>query len=326
METVMNHLSRRSLLAASSAALALGVTRGALAKAPMLGTQAPAFYRFRIGAIEATVISDGPLGLGPVKAEMFGGYTQEQIDQLFAKDFLSTEAFKAEQNALVLNTGDKLALLDTGMGGSKAFGPSSGQLLANMKAAGIDPKDIDAVLLTHAHPDHCWGVMGESAPNFPNAQIYITQADLEFWTDEDKSAHQLIGQLIAPTRKALLPVRDRIVFIKDGQEVLPGVHVVATPGHTVGHVSYMIASEGKQLFNSGDIVHHHLLTLRNPKVKFVFDTDAEQSAASRIRAFEMLATDRTPLIAYHFPWPGVGHIAKDGDGYRYVPMTMQMVL
>jgi glyoxylase-like metal-dependent hydrolase (beta-lactamase superfamily II) len=288
-------LSRRSVLAGVSAFGLAGAAslRAAQAKAPMANAQAPAFYRFKIGVFEATVVSDGPLMLGDPKPEMFVGLTKDAMTRSLNDNFLPPDNVSLDQNALVVNTGDRLVLIDTGTGASTMFGDKSGRLLANLRAAGFDPKDIDAIALTHAHPDHCWGLMGANATrNFPNAQIYLTQADLEFWTDEGKSSAPFIGQLIGPTRAALLPYRDRVVFVKDGQEIVPGIQALAAPGHTVGHTVFMITSQGKTVCNAADLAHHHVLVLENPKVEFGYDTDPKQGAATRIRVFDMLAAQR----------------------------------
>lgn len=324
----VSSLSRRAVLAGASAAGLAALAPNALAKAPMLGTQAPAFYRFKIGTFEATVVSDGPLGVGEPKPEMFAGVSKDDITKALTDNFLPLDNLVMEQNTLVVNTGDKLVLFDTGTGSAAtAFGPKTGRLLVNLRAAGIDPKDIDAVALTHAHPDHCWGLMSANASrNFPNAQIYMSQADLDFWTDEGKRSLPFIGDFIAPTRAQLIPNRDRIVFVKDGQEFLPGIQAMSAPGHTVGHTVFMITSEGKTICNSADLAHHYVLTMQNPKMEFAFDTDGKQGAASRIRVFDMLAAQRIPMVAYHFPWPGVGYVAKAGDGYRYVPSLQVTVL
>jgi glyoxylase-like metal-dependent hydrolase (beta-lactamase superfamily II) len=301
----------------------------ALAKAPVAKDQAPYFYRFTHGKMQATVVSDGILPLGDPSASFLGS-SKEEIGKMLSDNFLSPSNVVLEQNVLVLNTGDKLVLFDTGMGSSTMFGPTTGKLLASLKAAGIDPKDIDAVVATHAHCDHVWGIMADDGSrHFPNAQIYISQADFDFWTDEAKLAMKdpaYMKPFVEGARKNLLPNRDRIVFIKDGQEFLPGIQAMAAPGHTVGHTVFMITSDGKTLAAIGDLTHHQVLLVEKPRIEFAYDTDSKQSANTRVRVLDMLAANRIPLIAYHFPWPGVGHVAKNGDGFRYFPAPLQMVL
>jgi glyoxylase-like metal-dependent hydrolase (beta-lactamase superfamily II) len=322
-------VTRRALLtgAASAAALGIAGVPAAFAKAPMTNRPAPAFHRFKLGAFEVTVVSDGPLTLGPPKADVFVGVSADDMRQVLERNFLPTDAVEVQQNAVVVNTGRHLVLFDTGTGGLDTFGPNTGRLLRNLRAAGIRPADVDAVLITHAHPDHCFGLMSAKGGRiFPNAQIYMTQADLEFWTDESKAGNDMMKMMVGGARKHLLPNRDRIVFVKHGQEVVPGIQAIATPGHTVGHTSFVITSEGKSLLNVGDIAHHHVISTERPRAAFAFDTDGKQGAASRVRMFDMLAKDRTPMVAYHFPWPGLGYIAKQGDAYRYVPAALRTLL
>jgi glyoxylase-like metal-dependent hydrolase (beta-lactamase superfamily II) len=327
-------LSRRTLLAGGSAlgAAALsGAMPGSLAwaKAPMTNTQAPYFYRFKIGGIEATVVSDGILPLGDPSGTFLGA-SKEELARMMTNNYLDPANVVLEQNVLVLNSGDRLVLIDNGMGTSTMFGPTPGKLMANLKAAGIDPKDIDALVITHAHCDHCWGTMADDGTrNFPNAQIYLSQADFDYWTDEAKLAVKdpaYIKPFVEGARKNLLPNRDRIVFVKDGQEFLPGIQALAAPGHTVGHTVYMINSQGKTLAAIGDLTHHQVLLMEKPRLEFSFDTDPKQSANTRVRVLDMLAAQRIPMLAYHFPWPGMGHAAKQGEGFRYYPSPLQMVL
>jgi glyoxylase-like metal-dependent hydrolase (beta-lactamase superfamily II) len=319
------NMNRRQLLAASTATaagLAGGFIEPALAKAPFLNSLAPAFYRFKLGEMEATVISDGPLNF-PDAGKLFTRAPDADIRKLLADEFLPTDAVRMEQNLLVLNTGDKIVLFDTGMLSMKP-NPSlpSGRILKSLAEAGIKPEDVDAIVLTHLHIDHAGGIMSADGKtrHFPNAQIFTTEADLNFWQDEKR-----IGTPAESSRntvlKNIIPNKDRLVMIKDGQEILPGIQAMASHGHTVGHMSYMITSGSKTLCLTGDIAHHSIL-LRRPKMGIGFDTDQEAASATRIRMCDMLAAQKIPALIFHLPWPGIGHIAKDGDGYRFVPVAM----
>jgi glyoxylase-like metal-dependent hydrolase (beta-lactamase superfamily II) len=195
-----------------------------------------------------------------------------------------------------------------------------------MMEAGIKPGDIDAVVFSHAHIDHIGGVVGEDGkPLFPNAQFYITQSDFDFWTDEGKLGGDF-KDFVVHARKNLLPVRDRIVFIKDGQEFLPGVQAIAAPGHTVGHTIFMVTSAGKSFCFLGDLSHHAVLLLEKPRMEFSYDTDPKQAAETRVKLLGMLAANKTAVMSYHYAWPGYGHVAKAGDGFHYYPEPMNMLL
>ena len=321
-----SNVSRRSLLALGAGLSASTLLGGsALARAPKLGTQTQYWHRFNLGEAEVTVVSDGPLPLGD-PSENFVGVPKEVVQQMLTDNFLRTDNVILEQNSPIVNTGDKLILFDTGMGTAKPFGPTTGRQQKSMAEAGIKPSDIDAVVLSHAHIDHIGGIVGaDDKPLFPNAQYYIAQSDFDFWTDESKLGGDLKA-FVAHARKNLLPVRDRLVFFKDGQEFLPGVQAIAAPGHTVGHTIFMVTSTGKSFAFLGDLSHHQVLLIEKPRMEFAYDTDPKQAASTRVRLLEMLAANKTPVMSYHFAWPGYGHVVKAGDGFRYVAEPMQMVL
>jgi glyoxylase-like metal-dependent hydrolase (beta-lactamase superfamily II) len=319
-------VSRRSLLALGAG---LGATtlldRAALARAPKLGTQSPYFHRFILGGAEVTVVSDGPLPLGDPSGT-FIGVPKEEVKKMLSDNFLSPDNVVLEQNSPIVNMGDKLVLFDTGMGTSKAFGPTTGRQQKSMAEAGIKPEDIDAVVLSHAHIDHIGGIVGtDDKPLFPNAQFYIAQSDFDFWTDEGKMGSPL-KDFVVHARKNLLPVRDRLVFFKDGQEFLPGIQAMAAPGHTVGHHMFMVTSDGKSFAFLGDLTHHQILLLEKPLMEFSYDTDPKQAAQSRVKMLTMLAANKVAVMSYHFPWPGYGHVVKNGDGFHYIAEPMVMML
>ena len=320
------NVSRRSLLALGAGLGASTMLGGsAVARAPKLGTQTPYWHRFVLGNAEVTVVSDGPLPLGDPSGT-FTGVPKEDVKKMLADNFLSPDNVVLEQNSPIVNTGDKLILFDTGMCSSKMFGGTTGRQQKSMMEAGIKPEDIDAVVCSHAHVDHIGGIVdANDKPLFPNAQIYISQTDFDFWTDEGKLGSPA-KDFVVHARKNLLPVRDRIVFFKDGQEFLPGVQAIAAPGHTVGHTIFMVSSAGKSFAFMGDLSHHSVLLLERPRMEFSYDTDPKQAAESRVKLLTMLAANKTPVMSYHFAWPGYGHVAKAGDGFRYFAEPMQMTL
>jgi glyoxylase-like metal-dependent hydrolase (beta-lactamase superfamily II) len=320
-------VTRRHMLVGASA-LGAGAMIGtasvpAFANAPMLHSRAPAFYRFDLGSLEATVISDGPLNF---TSKIFRGAPDAEIQQLLVDDFVQPDKVRMEQNILVINTGDKIVMFDTGILSMKQANAPSGQILNSLAQAGIAPRDIDAIVLSHPHIDHAGGIMSADGQTrlFPNAQIYTTEADFKYWTNE-----QLIGtpaEFSARTAmKNLLPNKDRLVMYKDGQEIFPGIQAIYSPGHTVGHSSFLITSGDKSLCYTGDVALHEIM-LRNPKIEVSFDTDPKQASATRVKMFDRLSADKTPVLIYHMPWPGIGNVVKDGDGYRFVSAPILPVL
>ena len=208
-------ITRRAMLAASSIALAVPhITAEAFAAAPMRNEAAPAWYRFKLGGMEMTVVSDGPLPIRPPSSG-FIGVNQAEMEGLLRANFLATDHLPLGQNILIVNTGRQLVLFDTGMGASmgaasQMFGPTTGRLLANMRAAGIEPAQIDLIAVTHAHCDHCWGLVdANGAKVFPNAQVAISEADLAFWTDDaNKRGPEFMTVFIDGAKKNLNAYRD----------------------------------------------------------------------------------------------------------------------
>lgn len=271
------------------------------------------FHRFRIGALDAAIVSDGPLVL-PRAARIFKGPDEAAMDAALGASGQATDKVRVAQNCLLLHTAGKRVLFDNGMGSSKLFGPDSGQLLHGLAEAGIDPTSIDALVLTHAHSDHCWGTMrDDGVPNYPNATIYMAQAELAFWESDPPGERR--ERSLAGVRKHLLPLRDRIRLIRDGEEFLPNVSAWATPGHTPGHMAYLF-SGGWCL--TGDVAFHDPLSYAFPEAESAFDTDPLEAVATRRRLLARLSDEKLAVIGYHHPWPGLGYVERAGGTFRYV--------
>jgi glyoxylase-like metal-dependent hydrolase (beta-lactamase superfamily II) len=323
-------IHRRAAVGGAAALAAAPFARAAHAAAPLRNDTAPAWYRFRVGNFEATVISDGHLPLGR-PADGFPSAPAAEMEAILRAAFLPTDSVLLEQNVLVVNTGRQLVLFDTGMGesmgrDSQMFGPTTGRMLRNLRAAGIEPAQIDVVALTHAHCDHCWGLVDAQGNRvFPNAQVAISEADLRFWTDDaNRRGPAFMNVFVEGAQRNLRAYRDRMIMVRDGAEVVPGISAIATPGHTVGHHVYAVTSEGRTVVNTGDLAHHHAIMLTQPSWEFGYDTDPAQSARSRTRFLERAASERLALLSYHFPWPGLGHVGRQGQGFAWVPAPMNV--
>lgn len=271
------------------------------------------FHRFTIGDIAATMISDGPLRLARPH-RIFQGVDPAALADALTHAGQVPDRILVEQNCLLLETGGKRALFDNGMGTDTMFGTESGRLLANMREAGIDPASIDALVLTHAHSDHCWGTMGDDGtPNFPNATIYMAAAELDFWGEAGNPAQDEISQ--RGVQKHLLPLRERIVTIRDGEAFLPGVQAWLTPGHTPGHLAFLI--DGGACL-TGDVAFHDPLSYLYPEARCAYDTEPEVGVETRRRMLNRLADERLSVIGYHHPWPGLGRVERFRDSYRFI--------
>lgn len=277
--------------------------------------------RFTLGAATVTVVSDGRIAIGDPK-KWFLGLKEGELEGSLRDNFLSETDTSLAQNVMVVDIGERRVTFDTGTGGSPLIGPTAGHLRANLDTAGIDPTSITDIILTHGHPDHVLGLADPlGKPVFPKAQVHISETDHRMIAGDPNPDDPFAPEL----KRQISAVADRVVMIGDGKEVVPGVSAIAAPGHTLGHMIFAIESAGKVLLAAADLGHHQAVFTRHPEVNFVADMDPAMMVATRKRLYDMIATDRLGFLSYHFPFPGIGHLAKAGSGFTYIPASLDTV-
>jgi glyoxylase-like metal-dependent hydrolase (beta-lactamase superfamily II) len=301
-------------------AVAAGWPALTLAAAPQVKAQAPGFYRIMLGGFEVTALSDGthPFPIDTVVE----GVPKSEIAQDLKRDFLHAPV-QGSINAFLINTGTKLILIDSGAG--VLYGDCCGRLLANLRAAGYAPEQIDEVLLTHLHKDHVGGVVSNGTMAFPNAVVRASQTEADYWLDpaNKSKAPAFLSTFFDAASAALAPyiAAKRFVPFNGDVELEPGIHATAMPGHTPGHSAYLVESDSKDLFVWGDIVHVASIQLRNPEASVEYDTDAADARRSRRYALSLAADKHYLVGAAHIAFPGLGHIRKNGSAYEWVPVN-----
>lgn len=324
-------VNRRQLITGTSALAAAPVaaafaSRTVEAAAPMLGLSEPTHYRFKLGSFEVTTIADANAFIDGPWPLIGGNVDQESVDQVMRDNLLPANKYRPGFTPMLVNTGKALVLFDTG-NGERGFvpRPQGGWLSAQLGPAGFTPEQIDVVVLSHGHPDHIGGIIENGKPLFPNARYVTGAIDYDFWAG-DKPVGDLTS-FAALYRDYIVPLADKTTMLKPDDEVVPGIRAMAAYGHTPGHLTFDIESEGKRLVFWGDCAHHHVASLARPDWLCVFDVDKEQGARTRARMFDKVATDRVAVSAFHMPFPSIGYVERRKDGgYRWIPHSYQLDL
>ena len=316
--------TRRDLLlsgaaTALAAAVAPGLARSAAAAVPPAGTQAPGYYRLRVGGLEVTALLDGHLEIPPA---MFSLPAPETPPTCCAPPSDPTARSARPVNAFAVNTGERLYLVDSGT--AAGFAPGFAHLPEALAAAGLSPDAVDAVILTHLHVDHAGGLVRDGKAVYPNAQIVVADAEAAFWLDEAIAAKAPddVKPFFDDRQASLAPYGERVTRLSQGTaEAAPGFEVTPLPGHTPGHTGYVIGQGTDRLWLWGDIVHAAALQFPRPEATIAFDTDRAAAAASRGLAFDRAANERLLVAGVHLPFPGLGYVTRgaDGQGYRFEP-------
>jgi glyoxylase-like metal-dependent hydrolase (beta-lactamase superfamily II) len=333
----MTDLSRRHLLAgvaAAGAATALTPFAGSLARAavPPAGAQAPGFYRYKVGAYECTSINDGARSF-PLPDTFVKNVPKEEALAAAEAAYMPKGMVTVPFNPQLINTGSKLVLIDCG-NGIATFEPSKGAVgrtLQNLAAAGVDPKSVDVVLMSHLHPDHTNGIRAaDGSMAFPNAEIMVPAKDWEFWTSEDNAAKaqssEMMKNYFANVKKIYNGIESKVTKYDWGKEVAPGIASVEAPGHTPGHTAFVVASGNSKILIQSDVTNIPEFFLRNPDWHVAYDIDPVQAQATRHKFYDMASAEKALVVGFHFTFPSIGHVEKDGTKYRLVPIAWNPVI
>ena len=283
---------------------------------PSKRDQAPGFYKATLGLFQVVALSDGS--------------APRQMDQILSEPSIvrrelakshEAEPINLSINAYLIDTGSHVVLVDTGAG--ELFGPTSGFLLQNLAAAGYRVEQIDAILLTHIHADHSGGLTVGKQMQFPNAQVYVDARDIDHWfsKSEEENAPVAMRKTFQQSQQTVGPYLDakRVVTIKDGTKVLPGITAMSEPGHTPGHTAYLVESAGHKLLLWGDIVHS-AVQFSHPGITVEYDVKPDKAVLTRKALLKMVASEDLVVGSAHISFPGFGHVRKSGNGYVWVPL------
>jgi len=314
----MFEVSRRDLvLGSTGAALVFGL-RGPVSFIGAAHAQRAAdSLKYKVGEIEVFSLHEGSIERA-VTEGMVKNASLDDVKKALTVAGIGPDKIENPFTVTAIRTGGKVVLFDTGFGGNGP--PTVGKLADNMKAAGLDPATVSTVVISHFHPDHISGlwVKETNAQVFPNAEILMPEVEYKFWTDP-----ALVEKLPEAARgnvkriQSTFPTWKNIKQYSDGAELVPGVRAIATPGHTIGHMSFLVASGRQQLFIQSDVTGIHQLFVKNPGWFSMFDSDGPQAEATRRAFFDRVIAEKGMIAGYHFGFPNVGTLSKDGNGYAF---------
>jgi glyoxylase-like metal-dependent hydrolase (beta-lactamase superfamily II) len=318
-EGEMITVDRRTLLAGATA-----LTAGALAHfpataraaAPAAGKQAPGYYRYKLGDFEITAVTDG-VWTPDVSANLVPNASLPDIQKTLTDQFQRTDKFAIPFTPMVVNTGSRLVLIDTGSAG--LFTPTAASFTDNFTAAGFDPKQIDIVVISHFHGDHINGLRTKSGElTFPNAEIKVPAAEWAHWMDDARMAStpEAARGNFNNSRRVFGSIAKDVARFDAGKEIAPGITSVAAYGHTPGHTAFVISSGKETMMSIVDAVNNAYVFLRHPEWHLSFDTDKPMAVETRKKLLDQAVSDKMLVAGYHWPFPAVGHISKEGAGYR----------
>ena len=309
-----------ALVATVASAGFLATAAAVHAAAPMAKKSAPGYYRMMLGDFEVTALSDGTVEL-PVN-KLLMNIKAAQVDSALAKYSLKSP-LETSVNAYLVNTGDKLVLIDTGA--AKLFGPTLGNLQDSIKAAGYTPEQVDEIYITHMHADHVGGLMAGDKMAFPNAIVRSDKRDADFWLSKenlDKAPEAMKG-FFQGAQASVNPyvAAGKYKPFEGNTDLAPGIKAVFTGGHTPGHSTYVVESKGQKLVVIGDLMHVAAVQFAQPSVTIQFDGDSKAAAVQRKKFYAQAAKEHFLFAATHVSFPGIGRVRNDGAGYAWMPVN-----
>ncbi|MDF1717629.1 MAG: MBL fold metallo-hydrolase [Antarcticimicrobium sp.] len=306
-------LTRRAALTGAAALpLAAAATLPAAAGSHAGKSAMPHARAFRLGEMSVTTLLDGSLPREGAQAIFGGGASDEEFAKVSAENFIPANMAQFYFTPTLVEVGGQKILFDTGLG--------QGGIARALAEAGVTPDQIDVVVLTHMHPDHIGGMMTDGAPTFANARYVTGRVEYDFWARME--AGNRVGDLVASN---VTPLAEKMTFVEDGAEVVPGITALASFGHTPGHMSFHLDSAGERLVLAADLANHYVWSFAHPEWEVQFDMDKAAATAARRKVLGMLAADRVPMIGYHMPFPAAGYVETRGEGFRFVPVSYQMM-
>lgn len=281
--------------------------------------QVPGYYRMLLGDYMVTALYDG---YTRIDNKLLKGMSVEQARRQLSHRFIdSAQGVRTSINGFLVETPNHLILFDAGA--QSCFGSTSGKLLNNIKLAGYEPEQIDVIFLTHLHPDHACGITHNGKRVFPNATLYVNQAEAGYWLSlaTEKAQPESKKATFASIRDAIAPYQASDKFKTfAGISPLNEVKLVPSYGHTPGHMSYLLSSQGEALLIWGDIVHSYAIQFKQPEIAMDFDTDTKKAIAIRKKILAEASRNKLWVAGAHLPFPGIGHIVKEGNGYEWLPI------
>jgi glyoxylase-like metal-dependent hydrolase (beta-lactamase superfamily II) len=273
--------------------------------------------RFNVGEIQCVAVNDGTFAYPP--GWLFSNVPAEEVASSLRARKLPETHVESPYTCLLLKTGNHKILVDTGAG---SLAPTTGDLLKNLSAEGVRPEEITLVVLTHGHPDHISGTLDANGkPAFPNAQYVISKTEWDFWNDSsalhDVAMDDHMKQLLVGcAQKNLPPLKGCVELFEGEKELVLGVYAIPAPGHTPGHIALVISSAHAQFLHMSDAVLNPL-HLENPSWRSFFDLSPEDADSTRRRLLDRATADKMRVLAYHFPFPGLGRIENKGHAWKW---------